>query len=619
MDEREILTRFKAGTLGREEAGRLLTGQAPTGQASTVQAPNGPVPPPQAASHTVPPQAEGHPAADGGYAVVGLAGRYPKAPDLHAFWENLREGRDTSCGTPPGRPGGSVLGPGQRGHLLDKVAEFDPEFFGLTPREGALMDPQERLFLESAWEALEDAGCTGAGLDALTGPGGAPRAVGVFAGVGSADYALLAAESWARGQREMPAGGHGGLPGRLAALLGLSGPGQVLDTGACSALTAVHLAVGSLERGECAAAVAGGVELLLHASRAGDGAGEGVGAVVLKRLDRALADGNRVYAVIRATSSGFRPGSPAPAALDAAKNRRRDDDTPVAGDAVARQTRDTIARRVGQAGAALGIAGITAAVLQVGQGVLAPVRDGQQAVPWKRERDERGRELPRSATVEVDGGGGLVARAVVEEFLPVRGVPGADGAGGPELVLLSAPTPAHLAATAARLADWLAKSEQGENGAELADVARSLRAGRAAMPCRIALLAKDVPHLVAGLRRFARTRTGGAGLSDGGLRGGNGELSDAGLRDGGGELSHADLRDGGADPLRLGQAPETRDYLAALWRSGRLEQLMGLWLSGIDVGRAAVQDLPRAAGASPPPSAFLRRTLWLEPPRERTG
>lgn len=202
MDEREILTRFKAGTLGREEAERLLNARAPDVS----------VPAPQAASPTVLPPAEHHLAADGGYAVVGLAGRYPMAPDLHAFWENLREGRDTSCGTPAGRPGGSVLRPGQRGHLLDKVAEFDPEFFGLTPCEGALMDPQERLFLEIAWEALEDAGCTGAGLDALTGPGGVPRAVGVFAGVSSADYALLAAGSWGRGQREMPAGGHGACP-----------------------------------------------------------------------------------------------------------------------------------------------------------------------------------------------------------------------------------------------------------------------------------------------------------------------------------------------------------------------------------------------------------------------
>ncbi|MDN3027286.1 beta-ketoacyl synthase N-terminal-like domain-containing protein [Streptomyces sp. S.PB5] len=639
MDEREILTRFKAGTLGREEAARLLTEQA--------EAPPGPVPVPEQASRTdtVPLPVEDIPAADGKYAVVGLAGRYAMADDPHAFWENLREGRDTSRGAPVTRPGGTALRPGQRGRLLDGIAEFDPDFFGLTPAEAALMDPQERLFLETAWAALEDAGCTGSRLDALTGPDGTPRAVGVFVGVSSADYALLAAGSWGKGRTGMPGSGHGQLPGRLAAPLGLTGPGQAVDTGDCSALTALHLAVASLARGECAAAVAGGVELLLHPSRAGDGAGEGVGAVVLKRLDRALADGDRVHAVVRGTASGFRPGNPAPvaaataataAAAAAADGRRRGDGTLAAGDTGPRQdgppraagdaqqvpqraaldaaggrrqgdeprasdgtgrtlTRDVVERWVGQAGAALGIAGITAAVLQVAHGVVTPVQDGEEAVPWRRECDAQGRELPRRATVVVESGGGLVARAVVEEFPPVRRTPRADGDGGHELVLLSAPSPAHLAATAARLADWLEKTADGERGALLADVARELRVGRAALPCRIALLAEDMPQLVAGLRRFTETRTGDA------------------------EVRHADLRDGGADPLALGEAAETRDYVAALWRSGRLEQLTRLWLNGVDVDWAALENRPATADVVPPPSALLRRTLWLDTVGERAG
>ncbi|MEV1086184.1 polyketide synthase, partial [Streptomyces sp. NPDC050211] len=335
MDEREILTRFKAGTLGRSEAARLLTGRAQQTPPATAEPAPAPMPdpqPPQREPAPVrepapqpPPEREPVPApvreaADTGVpvgegcAVVGLAGRYPMAPDPQTFWENLREGRDTSSEGPAGRPGPSPLEPGQRGHFLDAAADFDAAFFALTAAEGALMDPQERLFLETAWQALEDAGCAGSRLDALRGPDGRPRAVGVFVGVSSSDYALLAAESWAaHGPREMPGPGHAGLPGRLAALLGLSGPGQIVDTGVCSALTAVHLAVQSLRRGECAAALAGGVELLLHPSRARDGAAEGVGAVVLKRLDRALADGDRVHAVVRDTSSGFRQYSAGPA------------------------------------------------------------------------------------------------------------------------------------------------------------------------------------------------------------------------------------------------------------------------------------------------------------------
>ncbi|MGW3989585.1 beta-ketoacyl [acyl carrier protein] synthase domain-containing protein [Streptomyces sp. NPDC004830] len=577
MDEREILTRFKAGTLDRAQATRLLGGAAAPAPAAARKPPQRP--------RTDIPAPPGPPATDGRYAVVGLAGRYPLADDPHALFENLCAGRDTARGAPPDRPGPSVLAAGRRGHFLDGVEQFDAAFFGLTPREGALLDPQARLLLESAWLALEDAGCTGARLDALTGPGGVPRAVGFFAGVGSADYALLAAEGRGRGLREMPRRSLGSPPGRLAAMLGLSGPGQAVDTGACSALTAVHLAVASLERGECAAAVAGGVELLLHPSRAGDGAGEGVGAVVLKRLDRALRDGDRVHAVVRDTYSAYRP---------AASRHPAGDDIPRgAGGFRPRVTRATLARHVGDAGAALGIAGLTAAVLQARHGVIAPAGPGEEPVPWQRARDEHGRDLPRAATVEVDDGDGLVAGAVVEEFSSPPAAAPAEADGTEQLVLLSAPTPAHLVAGAARLADWLEAPGQDAGAPLLAQVARHLRAGRAALPCRIAVLAADVPELLAALRAFA----------DGGKAGGG--------------LRHADLRDG-ADPLHLGQAPETRDYLAALWRSGRIEQLTRLWLSGVDPDWAALEGPAAGGPALPPPSVFLRRALWLDA-GERTG
>ncbi|MEG8279689.1 beta-ketoacyl synthase N-terminal-like domain-containing protein [Streptomyces sp. AHA2] len=578
MDEREILTRFKAGTLDRAQATLLLAG-------ATARTP-GPAPAPPERPHTAAPAAGGPSATDGRYAVVGLAGRYPLADDPHALFENLSAGRDTARCAPAERPGPSVLAPGQRGHFLDGIAQFDAEFFGLTPREGALLDPQERLLLEAAWLALEDAGCTGARLDALNGPGGAPRSVGFFIGVSSSDYALLAAEGREHGLRDMPRSSHGSLPGRLVALLRLSGPGQVVDTGVCSALTAVHLAVASLERGECAAAVAGGAELLLHPSRGGDGAGEGVGAVVLKRLDRALRDGDRVHAVVRDTFSGFGHAAPRHGA---------DVDIPRgAGGFRLRVTRDTLARRVGDAGAALGIAGLTAALLQARHGVLAPAGRGEEPVPWQRARDEHGRDLPRAAVVEVDDGHGLTAGAVVEEFLPRPAVAPAEADGTHQLVLLSAPTPAHLVAGATRLADWLEAHGQDADAPLLARVARHLRAGRAALPCRIAVLAADVPELLTALRRFAGTGRPGA------------------------NLRHADLRDG-ADPLHLGRAPETRDYLAALWRSGRLEQLTRLWLSGVEADWAALEGPAVAGTVVPPPSVFLRQTLWLDAVGERTG
>ncbi|MFF3178071.1 polyketide synthase [Streptomyces sp. NPDC057900] len=627
MDEREILIRFKAGTLERGHAVQLL---------SELKAapPPGPRPVPSPAASTALPPAPSpaqSPAADPApsrvlhsadlpdiddrFAVVGISGRYPLAPDLRFYWQNVREGRDTSSAAPLTRPGGSPLGAGQRGHFLDGVADFDAEFFGLTARRASLIDPQERLFLETVWEALEDAGCTGTRLDSLTGPGGAPRGVGVFVGVSAADYALVAAEAWARGGREMPESGHWSMAGRLSGLLGLSGPAQAVDTAESSALVAVHLAVGALRRGECAAAVAGGVELLLHPSRGRQGAGEGVGAVVLKPLARALSDGDHVHAVVHSTSTGAvaRTGA-------------------LTGTPGLRETRGTTACRVGHAGAVTGLAALTAAVLQLRHGTLAPVRAGDTATSWPRPRDASGQELPRTAVVEVTGAGGpFDARAVLEEFVPGRQPrSGHDDAWDDtvereELILLSAPTPGHLAANAARLADWLASdnggtgnTSTGDERVALADVARALRAGRAAQPCRIALLARDIPQLVGSLRGFVarNAEAGEAGDDVHNSRTPQGGVPESGVR-------YVDLRTGGSDALGLGDAPETRDFLGALWRGGRIEQLTRLWLSGLDVDWAALESRPGPGGALVPlpPSAFLRRPLWigLQVAAEETG
>ncbi|MFF4557799.1 beta-ketoacyl synthase N-terminal-like domain-containing protein [Streptomyces sp. NPDC001422] len=611
------------------------------------------------------------------YAVVGIAGRYPGAADLHLHWHNLREGRDTSCAGPLDRPGGPLLEPGLRGHFLAGAAEFDAEFFGLDPAEAALMDPQARLFQEIVWEALEDAGHTGSRLDRLTGPDGSPRAVGVFAGVSSADYALLAAQDWSRG-RPMPAAGHGDLAARLAARLRLSGPAHAVDSAATSALAAVHLAVGALRRGECAAAVAGGVELLLHPSRARDTAGEGAGALVLKPLARALADGDHIHAVLSDTTCPS-PRLPAPS---------RQSGPPVPGPGV-RESEATTARRIGDAGAATGIAALTSAVLQLRTATLAPAPGRPAAKAWPRPRTPHGQELPRTALVELAPAHGPRLTVLLEEFPPPpagtttpRPAPApapapahAAGSGpapvpgsGPEqaaavreeLVLLSAPTPAHLAALAARLADWIAPAATrpaepiAPAGTEPADrttpsaapgtppvpdttpdggtpaapasvpgpkpapapavgpppslgaLARTLRTGRAALPCRLALTVRDLPQLHTALTRFAAQphsmQSTQSTQSTQGVQGVQGE----------GTVS-ADLRSAPHDPYALAGVPETGDYLAALWHAGRLEQLRRLWLSGLPVDWAALE---RRSGAGAmvvplPPSPLLRRPLWL--------
>ncbi|WP_432087324.1 polyketide synthase [Streptomyces sp. bgisy095] len=631
MDDKEILTRFKDGTLDRARAAALLAagaGGRAGGRARAGSAPVlAPVPPPAPASglapvpSLVPVPGPGTTGTTGGtegagdvrgagearstgdprgtrgtreahdvpytgrVAVVGVSGRFPGAPDPDALWRRLRAGRAAGPGPlPKDRPGGGGAG---TGHYLDRVQDFDPVFFGIEPAEAALMDPQERIFLETAWEAFEDAGCTGGRLDALTAPDGTPRSVGVFVGASAGDYALLAAEAWARGARAMPRRGHWSLPNRLSGLLGLTGPSQSVDTAESSVLVALDLALAALRRRECEAALVGGAHLLLHPASRRPGAGECAGALLLKPLDRALADGDTVHAVVLGGAVAHTGGP----GLARTALRRTGPGTQEPG---LREDAGTAAASVGDAGAATGVAVLTRAVLQLRHRVLLPGPDRPEAEPWTRSGPE-----PRRASATVRGAGGVEAHVILEEFRPeppeLPGLPelpefpplpnGGSGTPTPapegELVLLSAPTPAHLAATAARLLGRIA----GRDAPPLPVLARSLRTGRAPMDCRFAVLVHDLAELSVALERLAA----------GAMRG------------------VADLRGGAADPLGLGAVPETRAYLAGLWEARRLPQLRDLWLSGVDADWAALEPAagPGAVTVPLPPSAFLRTPLWL--------
>ncbi|MGW2190012.1 type I polyketide synthase, partial [Streptomyces sp. NPDC001719] len=262
--------------------------------------------------------------ADTPIAVVGLSCRLPGAPDPAAFRDMLRNGADAITEVPAERWNADDLLDGhapRRGGFLDQrqVDHFDAAFFGVSPREAAAMDPQQRLVLELAWEALEDAGIV---PDRLR-----DSSTGVYIGVIADDYATLQRR---RGidaiDRHSFTGLHRSIiANRVSYHLGLRGPSLTLDAGQASSLVAVHLACESLRRGESTVAVAGGVNLILApessvgVARFGglspDGVsytfdarangyvrGEGGGAVVLKPLADALADGDTVHCVIRGSA-----------------------------------------------------------------------------------------------------------------------------------------------------------------------------------------------------------------------------------------------------------------------------------------------------------------------------
>jgi 3-oxoacyl-(acyl-carrier-protein) synthase/aryl carrier-like protein len=273
-------------------------------------------------------------AAGDAIAITGMAGRFPGAPDLSTFWSLLLEGRSALGPVPEGRwaeaefaglaPGLDPARLGCGGFLAD-AESFDAAFFGLSPREAMAMDPQQRLLLEETWNALADAGLAAA-------PAEARQRTGVWVGAGTGDWPLKLALSGQAPDRVSLVGQLGGsLASRVAHAFGLQGPAVTLDTACASAVAALAAAAAALRRGEVDIAVAAAVAVmatpqlpalaeaagLLSASGrcaaltpAADGMllGEGVGVLVLRRLEDALAAGETTHAVLSAARMGHDGG-----------------------------------------------------------------------------------------------------------------------------------------------------------------------------------------------------------------------------------------------------------------------------------------------------------------------
>ncbi|HEY0699604.1 MAG TPA: beta-ketoacyl synthase N-terminal-like domain-containing protein, partial [Micromonospora sp.] len=506
-------------------------------------------------------------------AVVGLACRFPRAENPAEFWRLLADGVDAVTEFPADRwaealtrdPELATAVPeyARRGAFLDRVDEFDPGFFGVSPREAASMDPQQRLALELSWEALEDAGIVPATL--------AGTRTGVFVGAIRDDYARLTeAHGPAAITPHTATGLHRGiLANRVSYLLDLHGPSLTLDTAQSSSLTAVHLACESLLSGEATIAVAGGVNLnlapesALVAAKFGglspDGRchtfdsrangfvrGEGGALVVLEPLHRALAEGHRVYCVIRGSATnndgathgltvpsraaqeevlrlayrragvdpgevqyvelhgtGTRVGDPIEAAALGAVfgPGRAEDDPVVVGSAKT---------NIGHLEGAAGIAGLVKAVLCVANRELPPSLNHAEPNPaidltgWRlRVRTAHGPwprpDRPLVAGVSSFGMGGTNCHVVLSEW-PSDAAgdnPGdtAAGIGGTGLLPfpLSARGDDALRAQAGRLAGHLA----GHTGPRPVDVAHSLATTRTAFEHRAVLLAADRDGLAA--------------------------------------------------------------------------------------------------------------------------
>lgn len=264
-------------------------------------------------------------------AIVGMSCRFPAAPNLDAFWQLIHEGRDGVVEIPASRwdleefydPTGELPGKisVRWAALLDDIDQFDPQFFGITPREATYIDPQQRILLEVAWEAMENAGLP---ADRMAG-----SRTGVFVGIGAADYAKVLVSYDNYYEHINPHSGTGNAlsiaSNRISYIFDLHGPSLSVDTACSSSSLGVHLAAESLRRGECDAALAGGVNAIITPettiafskarmlspdgkcrpfdSRAnGYVRGEGCGLVLLKRLSDAQRDGDDIWGVVCGTA-----------------------------------------------------------------------------------------------------------------------------------------------------------------------------------------------------------------------------------------------------------------------------------------------------------------------------
>ncbi|WP_158884798.1 type I polyketide synthase [Amycolatopsis anabasis] len=514
-------------------------------------------------------------------AIVGIGCRFPGAHGPDEFWWRLRAGYDAIREIPADRTSLRVLHDPEfsargrnsvtRGAFLTEIDKFEPEFFGIPPSGARRMDPQQRLLLETAWEALEDAGQPPEEL--------AGSRTGVFVGQVSSDYWELQCREAAIDVQAGTSGARCMLSGVLSYTFDLQGPSVALDTGCSGSVLSVRQACQSLWDGESTMALAGGVNLLLSpetfvplsqagllardgrtkfgdAGADGYGRSEGAGLLVLKPLDRALADADRVYALLlggavnndgRAAGYLGRPSvrgqadvlraamadagvSPADIdyveahgagttigdpiefeALGAVLGENRPGDRPC--------LIGSVKTNIGHTEGAAGVAGLIKAALCLHHGMVPPslhLREPNPEVPWDtlplEVRTELAplpaRDRPRLAGVSSFGVSSTNAHLVLSEAEPPPRGAAEDNAC---LLTLSAHTPRALVATARAHAEYLAGAGRDH---PLPDVCHSA-SRRQQHTDRLAVAGGTHDEVAATLRAFADGSPGPATFAQG--------------------------------------------------------------------------------------------------------
>lgn len=510
-------------------------------------------------------------------AIIGVSGTFPGANNIDELWENLIEGRDSITTIPIERWNsqdypiqvGNELKTYSFGGFIPEVDKFDPLFFGISPKEAALMDPQERLFLQSAWTTLEDAGYSRNQLQHCVN-----NKVGVFAGVTYNYYPLYIAEEWNKGNKLPLDIQSFSIANRISYFLNLNGPSLVIDTACSSSLSAIHIACESILQGECLMAIAGGVNLSLHPAKYhflgsfgfmseqgrctsfGEGGSgyvpaEGYGSVLLKPLHLAIKDNDRIYAVIKSSSmnhggktSGYTVPNPnaqaelIKMALNKAKINPRTisyveahgtgtslgDPIEISGlqQAFESYTDDkqfcavgSIKSNIGHLEAAAGISQVIKVLLQMRHKKLVPSLHAEKLNPFidftrtafyvQKELNDWNSNFPRRAGISSFGAGGTNAHLILEEFV----APSMDAIDTPPfLFLLSAQNEDRLTEYAHRVYVFLLENKDFSNQ-WLISACYTSQVGRESMSARIAILCVSCSDLLEKIRSFIESKLDG--------------------------------------------------------------------------------------------------------------
>jgi polyketide synthase PksN len=507
-------------------------------------------------------------------AIIGMAGKLPQSEDLSAFWQHLASGTDLITEIPgerwnwrqydgdPETQADKTFA--KWGGFMPDVGSFDPRFFGLSPREAELMDPQHRLFLECAWQTIEHAGYC---VDDLSG-----SRTGVFVGVATNDYNELLQSHGVPAEGYMATGNvHSMIANRVSFLMNFIGPSVAVDTACSSSLIAIQRAVKALQNGDCELAIAGGVNAILSPrlgltlsnagmlSREGrcktfaadaDGyvRGEGVGAILLKPLAQAEADGDHILAIIRGCAENHgghatsltapNPASQANVIVDAWQKTGVDPETITyieahgtgtkLGDPIEIEGLKTAFAQlyknqgkvlpmqphcglgsaksfIGHLEASAGIAGVLKVLLSMQHQTLPANLHCQTLNPYIQLQGSPfyviqenqywatpvidGQAVPRRAGISAFGFGGVNAHVVLEQY--TTPLPNEQGSPHPVVILLSARTSDQLIVMARRLLNFVQHNPQES----LASMAYTLQVGRKTMSERLALVSTSLSEL----------------------------------------------------------------------------------------------------------------------------